>query len=89
MRRLAVAPGTITVFSDVICGWSTVALYRFYGARPAAGLEDRLSVDLRSNLVTPATRGALFAWLWAFKGVDAQARPPVFSEKGSPLWLRA
>jgi hypothetical protein len=28
MARLAVAPGTITVFTDVMCGWSTVALYR-------------------------------------------------------------
>jgi hypothetical protein len=29
MRRVVVAPGSVTVCTDVMCGWSTVALYRF------------------------------------------------------------
>lgn len=28
-----VRPGTVTVFTDVVCGWSTVALHRFYQAQ--------------------------------------------------------
>jgi predicted DsbA family dithiol-disulfide isomerase len=59
MTGLAVAPGTITVFTDVMCGWSTVALYRFYRARSAAGLEDRLSVNLQLFLLEDVNQMAL------------------------------
>ena len=40
-----VEPGTVVVFTDVVCGWSTVALHRFYAARERAGLTDMLRVD--------------------------------------------
>ncbi|KLI09181.1 dithiol-disulfide isomerase [Mycolicibacterium conceptionense] len=40
-----VQPGTVVVFTDVVCGWSTVALHRFYAAREKAGLTDAVRVD--------------------------------------------
>ncbi|MGW0160101.1 DsbA family oxidoreductase [Mycobacterium sp. NPDC003323] len=42
---VTVQPGTVVVFTDVVCGWSTVSLHRFYQARERAGLTDRLRVD--------------------------------------------
>ena len=33
------------VFTDVVCGWSTVALHRFYQARERLGLTDVVRVD--------------------------------------------
>ncbi|MHC9292328.1 DsbA family oxidoreductase [Mycobacterium sp. LTG2003] len=40
-----VRQGTVVVFTDVVCGWSTVALHRFYEARDRAGLTDAVRVD--------------------------------------------
>ncbi|NOR00854.1 dithiol-disulfide isomerase [Mycolicibacterium fortuitum] len=40
-----VQPGTVVVFTDVVCGWSTVALHRFYAAREKAGLTEAVRVD--------------------------------------------
>lgn len=40
-----VIPGTVKVFTDVVCGWSTLALHRFYRARRDAGLDDAVCVD--------------------------------------------
>lgn len=45
MATFHVTPGTVTVFSDVVCGWATIALHRLYRARARAGWEDRLIVD--------------------------------------------
>lgn len=42
---VTVRPGTVMVFTDVVCGWSTVSLHRFYEARERAGLADDLYVD--------------------------------------------
>ncbi|MGV0743388.1 DsbA family oxidoreductase [Mycolicibacterium sp. XJ870] len=42
---IKVRPGTVAVFTDVVCGWSTVALHRFYQARESAGLTDAVRVD--------------------------------------------
>lgn len=42
---IQVRPGTVVVFTDVVCGWSTVALHRFYEAREHAGLTDAVRVD--------------------------------------------
>lgn len=51
MARPEVPQGAVTVFTDVLCGWSTVALHRFYRARASAGLADRLDVDLQLFLL--------------------------------------
>ena len=59
MSRPTVAPGTVTVFTDVLCGWSTIALERFYRARSAAGLDDRLAVDLQLFLLEDVNQVAL------------------------------
>ena len=40
-----VQPGTVVVFTDVVCGWATLALHRFYAAREKAGLTDAVRVD--------------------------------------------
>lgn len=44
---ITVEPGTIVVYTDVVCGWSTVALHRFLRERDAAGFGDALRVDHR------------------------------------------
>lgn len=44
---IAVRPGTIVVYTDVVCGWSTIALYRLYRERDKAGLTESLHVDHR------------------------------------------
>jgi predicted DsbA family dithiol-disulfide isomerase len=38
--RPEVAPGTVVVYTDVVCGWSTVALHGLARARAEAGLDD-------------------------------------------------
>jgi predicted DsbA family dithiol-disulfide isomerase len=45
MPRPDVAPGHITVFSDVLCGWATVALHHLYRARRQAGLDQVVTID--------------------------------------------
>lgn len=42
-----VAPGTVVVYTDVVCGWSTIILHRFYREREKAGLTDAARVDHR------------------------------------------
>jgi predicted DsbA family dithiol-disulfide isomerase len=39
------APGTIAVWTDIACGWSTLALHRLYAVRNALGLRDDVTVD--------------------------------------------
>jgi predicted DsbA family dithiol-disulfide isomerase len=51
MTRPAVAAGAVTMFGDIMCGWATLALHRFYRARSAAGLDGRLAVDLQLFLL--------------------------------------
>lgn len=46
-----VAPGTVVLYSDVACGWATLALHRFYAARREAGLEEDVRVDHRLFLL--------------------------------------
>jgi predicted DsbA family dithiol-disulfide isomerase len=46
-----VAPGTVVVYTDVVCAWWTVALQRFYAARSRLGLDDRVRVDHRLYLL--------------------------------------
>lgn len=51
-----VKPGTVVLFSDVVCGWATVALHRFYQARERAGLSDALHVDHQLYLLEDVNR---------------------------------
>jgi predicted DsbA family dithiol-disulfide isomerase len=44
---ISVEPGTVVVYTDVVCGWSTIALARFIRERDTAGLSDRLRLDHR------------------------------------------
>jgi len=59
MSRPTVAPGTVTAFTDVMCGWSTIAFHRFYQARAAAGLDGRLTLDHQLFLLEDVNRMAL------------------------------
>ncbi|MDK3256853.1 DsbA family oxidoreductase [Blastococcus capsensis] len=54
-----VAPGTVTVYTDVVCAWSTVALHRFYAARSRLGLDDDLRADLRLFFLEDVNRFAI------------------------------
>ena len=53
---VSVESGTIVLFSDVVCGWATVALHRFYRARERLGLTDEVRVDHRLFLLEDVTR---------------------------------
>jgi predicted DsbA family dithiol-disulfide isomerase len=53
---VTVRPGTIVLFSDVVCGWATVALHRFYRARERAGLTDQVRVDHQLFLLEDVNR---------------------------------
>src|SRR3954451_1966534 len=55
----SVAPGTVTVFTDVMCGWSTLAFHRFYRARSAAGLDGKLTLDPQLFLLEDVNQMAL------------------------------
>ncbi len=46
-----VAPGTVVVYTDVVCAWSTVALQRFHAARSRLDLDERVRVDHRLYLL--------------------------------------
>lgn len=46
-------------FTDVMCGWSTVAFHRFYQARSAAGLEDEVTLDPQLFLLEDVNEMAL------------------------------
>jgi predicted DsbA family dithiol-disulfide isomerase len=51
-----VESGTVVVYTDVACAWSTVGLSRFYAARDRAGAADRLRVDHRLFLLEDLNR---------------------------------
>jgi predicted DsbA family dithiol-disulfide isomerase len=53
---VTVQPGTVKVYSDVVCGWATVALRRFYEARERAGLTDTIRVDHQLFLLEDVNR---------------------------------
>ena len=49
--RPEVAPGTLAIYTDVVCAWSTITLHRLRQARADAGLDDDLAFDLRLYLL--------------------------------------
>ena len=59
MPRPDVAPGHITVFGDVLCGWATVALHHLYRARSEAGLEQVVTIDHQLFLLEDVNEMAL------------------------------
>lgn len=54
-----VEPGTVALYTDVVCAWSTVALHRFYAARSRLGLDDAVRVDHRLFLLEDVNRFAI------------------------------
>lgn len=56
---ISVRPGTVTVFTDVVCAWATVALHRFYQARRRAGLDGQVHVDHQLFLLEDVNRFAI------------------------------
>jgi predicted DsbA family dithiol-disulfide isomerase len=46
-ERPEVAPGTLVVYTDIACAWSTITLHRLRRARAQAGLDAELALDLR------------------------------------------
>lgn len=59
MPRPRVSPGQIAVYSDVMCGWATVALHFLHREREALGLTDRVSIDRRLFLLEDVNAMAL------------------------------
>lgn len=68
---IRVDPGTIALYTDVACGWATVALHRFYAARAAAGLAEAVRVDHR---------------LFALEDVNATPLPKPLVEAEIPVF---
>jgi predicted DsbA family dithiol-disulfide isomerase len=54
-----VEPGTVVVYTDVGCAWSTVAIHRFLRARRALGLDDDVRIDHRLFLLEDVNRAPL------------------------------
>lgn len=59
MTQPQVSPGTVVAFTDVMCGWSTLAFHRFYQARAAAGLDEHLTLDPQLFLLEDVNQMAL------------------------------
>jgi predicted DsbA family dithiol-disulfide isomerase len=59
MAAASVEPGTVVVYTDVACAWSTVALHRFLRARAALGLDDDVRIDHRLFLLEEVNRAPL------------------------------
>src|SRR5699024_3207504 len=76
-----VEPGTIVLYSDIACGWATLALHRFYAARADAGLEEAVRVDHRLFLLEDVNR---FPLPKSF--VDAEI--PVFADLAPDFGFR-
>jgi predicted DsbA family dithiol-disulfide isomerase len=57
--RPDVSPGTVVAFTDVMCGWSTIAFHRFYQARTAAGLDEQVTLDPQLFLLEDVNEMAL------------------------------
>lgn len=53
------APGTIVLYTDIICGWSTVTLSRLYAKRKDLGLEDAVRIDHRLFLLEDVNEFAI------------------------------
>lgn len=43
-----VAPGTVTVWSDITCPWATLAVHRLHTTRTRLGLQDKVRIDHRA-----------------------------------------
>jgi predicted DsbA family dithiol-disulfide isomerase len=56
---MEVRAGSVVVYTDVVCAWSTVALHRFYAARSRLGLDDRVRVRHRLFLLEDVNRFAI------------------------------
>lgn len=59
MARPEVRAGTIVVYTDVACVWSTIALARLLRARDELGLTDRVRLDHRCFLLEDVNSFAL------------------------------
>lgn len=57
--RPRVEPGTICLFSDVVCGWATVTLSRFRRARSELDPDARVRIDHRPFLLEDLNRSAV------------------------------
>jgi predicted DsbA family dithiol-disulfide isomerase len=56
---MTVQPGMVVVFTDVVCGWSTVALHRFYQARERLGLTEVVRIDHQLFLLEDLNRSPI------------------------------
>lgn len=59
MDKPSAPTATVVAFTDVMCGWSTIAFHRFYQARTAAGLDGQLFLNPQLFLLEDVNRMAL------------------------------
>jgi predicted DsbA family dithiol-disulfide isomerase len=74
-------PGTIVVYTDVACGWSTVAIHRLLAARHRLGLDDDVHLDHRLFFLEDVNRAPV-----SLRLVDAEI--PVLAALEPDLGLR-
>jgi predicted DsbA family dithiol-disulfide isomerase len=53
---MQVEPGTVVVYTDIVCGWSTVAISRFRAARERLGLRGTVRLEHRLFLLEDLNR---------------------------------
>ncbi len=85
MPRPEVRAGTVTVFTDIMCGWSTLALHRFYAARRAAGLDEALHVDLQLFLLEDINETP---WDWRVTELEKPVLGALDENVGFAAWRR-
>lgn len=51
-----VTPGTVVLYTDIVCAWSTLSLRRFYAEREKAGLTEVVRADHRLFLLEDLNR---------------------------------
>ena len=85
LARVEVAPKTIVVYSDIICAWAHLAVYRLHAARAKLDLEDEVHFDMRAfplelfnDQTTP--KDVLEAEIAVLSGLDPDA--------GWQMWQR-
>ena len=80
-----VAANTVVVYSDIMCAWAHLAVYRLHAARAKLDLQDRIHFDMRAfplelfnNQATP--KDVLEAEIAVLGGLDPEA--------GWQMWQR-
>ena len=78
-----VRPGTVAIYTDIVCGWSTVAIHRFLQARSRLGLDEQVHLDHRLFLLEDVNA---FPVPKRFLDSEIPVLGPLAPELGWQLW---